>query len=210
MKFLHKTFDKASLKDDFEQWFEGSKIVGSKGEPLVVFHGTLRTFDISKIDPLSHFGTVAAANMRTNINPRLLGLEACAAPKTIPVYLNLKNPLEIPDLTDHDFNRYREMIWILGYNKVINEDDVIKCFGKDSEHNYFEFETGKHWTQLMVECLKGHGYDGFVYRNRMEDSGSTSYIIFDSTQVRPAIPLNSALPEKSYYLSKNSMPHGPR
>lgn len=151
--------------------------------------------------PLSHFGSAVAANTRV---PVLNELQFSASPKIYPVFLNIKNPLEINDITSHNFENYKNLIWSLGLNKTIAEHHVTECFGDwDQQYNYAD-KNGKHWTRLMIECLQGYGYDydGFVYKNRMEDSGSTSYIIFESDQVRPAIPLLNQQKNTKLYLSK--------
>ncbi|MGM0422522.1 MAG: hypothetical protein ACQEQL_05420 [Pseudomonadota bacterium] len=40
------------------------------------------------------------------------------------------------------------------------------------------------WIDRMVRALENAGYDGFIYENRVEDRGSTSYIPFRASQVR--------------------------
>lgn len=195
-------FDKAAALDDFNTWFEGSKVVGANGEPLVVFHATPHSFPISEFKPFSHFGSVAAANKIADDEKYFFWRKWDAGDcnlKTIPAFLSLKNPLKVKDFgSDIPF-------MIAGKLKQLAENDG---------DNFSELKTFLNcplklnrdkWVQNLVIIIKRLGYDGFYYNNHHEDSGSVSYIVFDASQVRPAIPLNGVLSKKSYYLSKDIM-----
>ena len=85
---LSKQFNAPSDANEFEQWFDGSKVVGPEGEPLVLFHATSHDFSVSDFYPLSHFGSAKASER----------IGALQRSKTFPVYLSIKNPLIVKDL----------------------------------------------------------------------------------------------------------------
>ena len=49
MKTMYEFLTESNLNDNFWNWFGESKVVDSKGNPLVVYHGSTATFD--EFDP---------------------------------------------------------------------------------------------------------------------------------------------------------------
>ena len=104
---------------EFKQWFGDSKVVDENGEPLVVYHGTTAK-NIEEFDPKksgSRFGVGTKGffftdDKRTadfNSMPENASTEERfskekrkeAQDRTIPVYLNIKNPLPIKEIKSH-------------------------------------------------------------------------------------------------------------
>ncbi|UMO75972.1 large polyvalent protein [Planktothrix phage Pag-Yong1] len=161
---LARYVDEAMSRPEFRSWFDGSKVVGANGRPLVVFHSTMSAGEFTTFRPASHFGTLGAANDRLVDNSldrasRMIGnpayREAVASgdPRPpgaeplgpndaiIPVFLSIKNPAR-------------------------------------------RFDVGNLWYP-EIEIARAGGRDGIVYANRFEDPGSDSWIAFDPSQIRP-------------------------
>ncbi len=192
-------FDKAAALDDFNRWFEGSKVVGANGEPLVVFHGTAHLFSPNSFNCLSHFGSAKAAN---TFSP--LFMHKYKQFLNLPVFLKLCNPLIIKDMIIHPYYRYKKFLRVNGEKGVFDLLKLEEVMGSELYNDDLDYEPS-NWQASIAKAFIKLGYDGLMYKNDHEDSGSVSYIIFDASQVRPAIPLNGILPQKSYYLSKDVM-----
>lgn len=85
-----------------------------------------------------------------------------------PVFLSIKNPLEIADRGyNHDLNEY---IYLAKEEGAISfMDAALIQFG------------GK---KMLIKILKDKGYDGFAYTNASEDMMSRSYVAFEPEQVK--------------------------
>jgi hypothetical protein len=84
------------------------------------------------------------------------------------VYLNIKNPIRLPDLG----------VWPaqeIAKEANFNENEMRKVSqAKDLQGQYREVQR----------ILKQKGFDGIVYRNEVEDVGSDSWIAFNQNQIR--------------------------
>lgn len=78
-----------------------------------------------------------------------------------PVYLNIRNPIEMKDTNWGDAARIKA------------DNPGIQLRGRTPDD--------------IIENLKRAGYDGIVYRNNVEDPGSTSYVAFTPEQIKSAI-----------------------
>ena len=95
-KLIHPTMEGI---ENFWGWFGDSKVVDGQGKPLVVYHGTMQTFDsfFSSTDyeafEGSHFGSEESANARLRNIEKEVGIEGNEAPQVKPVYLRMVNPI---------------------------------------------------------------------------------------------------------------------
>lgn len=192
------------LKDPkFTSWFNGSKVVDSNGNPLVCYHGTRTKF--SNFATLSHFGTINASSSFVSSDPIVFDWFDKRKDQIIPVYLSIKNPLKIED----NESSAKELGFDLYFQKLISWEEflevyptfykIVKVFEnkiKDKDkrslsdiqnniHDYSEYYHGAYNKTKLISIFKQKGYDGFVYENNIEDTGSTSWIIFNSNQVWP-------------------------
>ena len=186
----------------FQNWFRGSKVVDSNGKPLVCFHGTKTTFD--KFYPLSHFGTIDASNNFVGQKPITQNNIAVQNRKDniTPVYLSIKNPLEIQD----NGNESNALAIELLDQKILNFPDFTSCYddllgiviklnketGLDIRYNTKSILDNWEWfftlpfnKTRLTTLLQSKGYDGLYYLNNGEDKGSISWIIFYPSQVWP-------------------------
>jgi len=180
-------------QQDFDGWFKNSVVRDADGRPLIVFHASPAEFKIENIDALSHFGSSQAAQEA--------GSRRCANGYiTYPVFLNIRNPIRIPDTGGHSADFYKlifeQILPEWSGETVMDKDEIDYVFGLDTWRDYVPFSrfmfpehsTQKEkWAERMIEVLSAKGYDGFIYDNSVEDTGSYSFIIFNSNQVRSAL-----------------------
>ncbi|HYE38163.1 PLxRFG domain-containing protein [Methylocaldum sp.] len=187
----------------FKAWFgdwendpaNASKVVTASGRPLVMFHGTkadIHTFNSGDIG--AHFGDLLAAHARLyrsapeEVHARIaldefrgqrnaVGGDTMRPQDTgmniIPVYLNIRNPLELSEVgaihiwrTPVDLALHLQGLGVLSPVQV----EAVQRNGED-------FSTLKSILQHL-------GYDGIKYENDVE--GGTSWVAFDSAQVKTA------------------------
>lgn len=176
-------------EQDFASWFGRSKVVDSYGAPLVVFHATSCEFEPTDFYPLSHFGSAPAAQ-HIAFNFTLDGEDNG---RTFPVFLSIKNPLEIPDLDIHDKEHYGKFlkdfkVTPMAEQPLLSSREWAYCFDYKPTHKPgVRWADDKIWVKRLVEILDSKGYDGFVYENEHEDKGSISYIPLHAKQIRPAL-----------------------
>ncbi len=224
-----------------EKAFSESTVRDENGNLKPVFHATYSDFKKFKVGDLGyHFGTAEAANarvgkaladvsgpevtaenafdafpeVRSNLPPGARGsIEGIAeGSRTLPVFLDIKNPLRMPDVGPWD--NPEEVLFAL-------PKDVLKKLPKsvgDAVDNYvaqqndyagatknyedFKVKTAKPALAAIRDGLKSLGHDGVVYKNAFEGvtdknltaadwakhdySGKDSYIAFDNAQIMPA------------------------
>jgi N12 class adenine-specific DNA methylase len=88
-----------------------SKVVDKNGEPLVLYHGTLRNFNAFR--PLSHFGTAEQANNRLKSFRE-------EDQRILPVFLKIKKPVRVKDDGTTLFNE-----GTMNYAKSLGGDGVV-------------------------------------------------------------------------------------
>jgi|GEM_PF-6130127 len=144
----------AFKKEDLK--YVPSRVVDENGEPLVVYHGTSSAFESFR--PWSHFGTRQQANVIAD--------EWGPGGNTIPVYLNIRNPLRM-----HDTGFIRPDI--MG---VVNPPDIFDR----AELERLSGGTLQDWE----DAIRRKGYDGIVYSNTTAEGPGDSYIAFSPTQIK--------------------------
>lgn len=177
-----KRTDNILQNNKFLKWFNGSKVVDSDGFPLVCFHGTNSVFN--NFQTLSHFGSAETSNdiIKNSENSSI-----------VPVYLSIKNPLEIEDF-GRNSNLLGIDIWQIG--KISNEElkqiyskDTIRELSKLIKNNklkdFIEIKNAKINRSKLISILKQKGYDGLKYKNDLEGDNEISWVIFNANQVWP-------------------------
>jgi hypothetical protein len=194
---------------EFKNWFgdwkkapeNASKVVDESGMPLVVYHGTRATddfnvFDVKKSEDIkgAHFGDIDAANSFANgDNARIM-----------PVYLNIKKPLEIEEDVFLNPNRtYLETAKALKYkirtlydNPLTKYSDLYDAARRADKAAEYALENRegvptavKTFFNKLKKYAKEDGYDGIKYQNEFEGATNTenySYVAFDKHQIKSA------------------------
>lgn len=198
---LESIREKQIHSKQFKEWFgdwendpsNASYVVDDDGKPLVVYHGT-DTDNITVWRRFSHFGTINAANDRLLLKGNLaypskhskvlfsdeaekIGISGGvkSGANTLPVYLNIRNPLSIKDN---------------GLGGLLDYMLEARAAGAITESEYInlrQYTDVQDRASDFIELLSSKGYDGFSYRNMTEDRGSISWIVFSPNQVKSAI-----------------------
>jgi hypothetical protein len=126
-----------------------------------MYHGTVS--DFTEFLPDSHFGTATAANQRA----RSWSSQNGERPMQImPVYLQIKKPLRVLD------------------NEASDEAALLNAIKRGK---YPELNLDIANREGANAAVKAAGYDGLVYKNKVEDRNKLSYVVFDPSQVKSAI-----------------------
>tara|TARA_R110002020_G_scaffold82687_1_gene205047 strand:- start:2888 stop:6163 length:3276 start_codon:yes stop_codon:yes gene_type:complete len=118
------------------------------GTPFEVFE---RTSDIG-----FHFGTWGQAKSR--LRQQSVNLPPGSSPHIYNVYLNIQNPLELPDLGD--FGDPQTL-----HNKV---KDVVSPEAYESLERYLRDDDIQKYRMAWKAAVKEAGYDGVMYINQYE------------------------------------------
>jgi len=200
-----------SSKDKLLEWAKNvnrgvSKVVNENGEPLVVYHGTNKRFNVfSKSNDIGyHFGTKEAAR-RAKRSTKKEGEWFVGQ-----YFLNIRNPLEVPDLGTWSLIHLVPVLrnkgiipanvsWFdikdEGTRRARKENRELAVWvekGKEgmSDHEWnnllssWEEKVQEKTREVIVEYLKDAGYDGLKYVNSYE--GGYSWIALDPTQIKSA------------------------
>lgn len=129
---------------EFQRWFGGSKVVDVAGEPLRLYRGERRNYDVPPEGPMYVTGPQDRGRWYSS-DPEAANTYAHSAAETgrkgeygpgsnvIPAYMSLRNPL------------------------------VIDAAGK----NYYElpYKGQEHTTDSLAEAAVADGYDGIIVKN---------------------------------------------
>lgn len=157
----------------FRNWFGDSKVVDAQGKPLVVYHGTDKDIYAFKA---SREGAYGAGIYATPNRERASGyaIESAEGDKraegatVYPVYVSIKNPLEIVA------NRQVDALVRLG----VSQDKAEAMFDRAFE------EYGNLRNEIKSRAVKA-GHDGIIVRDK---NGEISEVIaFSPDQVKSAI-----------------------
>jgi hypothetical protein len=153
------------LTREQRRWFHGSFCIDENGDPRRLFHSTSADADFGEFAPLSHFGTLQAAESRgRNLNHDFIVHE---------VLLNIRKPLVIEDS---------------GRDSIFTIPDVVNSMPEDFWEDLASAEVDillegddEEALPLFIGYLSDFGYDGLLYANTIE--GGTSYCVFRPEQV---------------------------
>ena len=145
----------------------------------VVYHGT--GADFAEFAPQEdahfgfHFGTQEQANKILRGTP---------GARVLPVYIDLRAPLRTTEPMSGDWGNAHAVALVL--DKKLGGD----TFERMSLENISRGRVGPEARQSILSetavKLQSLGYDGIVYKNRIEGKGD-SYIVFNHEQIRSAI-----------------------
>lgn len=162
--FLQSLVQKAIKDPEFQSWFKGSKVVDSKGFPLLVFHGTTKDFK-----DFSHAKTDTSG---TAISTNWLGFFFTNSADVAGIY-----PAK-------QFNPQK------GYRP----NAQIKMFFLKMKNPFFISEKGywrlsrmsPKEIQIYTTELKTKGFDGLIMPSVWRGKGKGyDFVVFDNSQIRP-------------------------
>jgi hypothetical protein len=90
---------------NFYAWFKDSKVVDEQGRPLVVYHGTSRSFNKFDTQMRGGFGGQAgfwfASNPEATDSFSRIQRDSASGPNIMPVYLSISNPSQYDGWKNH-------------------------------------------------------------------------------------------------------------
>lgn len=178
----------------FRSWFAGSKVVDKSGQPLLSYHWTSYDGSISAFDPMTHFGSMKAAQARSgqgygDYDPNMNPIYDITGGHTMAVILSIKNPARYKDTVAINWDEVENPIINkknqdeFEYESIENDvalSDALMQQGIISDQVYGEQEL--HFKTSLAKALKNAGYDGLVYHNETEGNDD-SWVITDPNQV---------------------------
>ena len=179
----------AAVKAGSVEWAQQMVDAAAKAAGYTVgpmWHGSPSSFNIFQKtkDPLGfHFGNRDASNQAKSTTGKK------GEWKTRSFFLNIKNPLRLPDLNSWNFFDLRSALVDTG---VIPEE--LPAWKIESEGRG-DLRKG------LVKRIQQAGYDGVVYKNKFEGVGD-SLIAFDPSQIKLADPVTYDKSGKVIPLSK--------
>ena len=163
-KWAAKRFKDPAHAKAFVEWFGDSKVVDENGEPMMVYHGTKgKDFDefwtTENYDFGAHFGNLDQASLFND--------QGNSGSRTYPVYLNIENPIRLPDLGGWDWSTV---------TKALKEKGIE--VPPEVENERLQQKPGKEYQKWAMGKLQGiienSGYDGIIYLNAAEGVDHTA------------------------------------
>jgi len=157
-------------KENFEKWFNGSKVVDKNGNPLVVYHGStskFNAFDVDKIFPKSR-----RAGFYFTSKKDLADLYTKESKNLIKVYLRIKNPLNSDEtkIVDIDSNTFKILCDKLD---IPYNPKQYESFDSDVDILSYLFRLNKNALKVIYEIT---GKDGFIFGN--------TFVVFLPNQIK--------------------------
>ena len=196
-----------------KEFFKDTKVVDSKGEPKVAYHGTPKSFEIFKeTDDIGfHAGTSQQANQRLITSRTFDEIDYKEGGNVMPVYLNIKNPLRlndinwgepmdvIEDILEKDASGGQIPLKSKAWSEIKDVEKKLSLMNINATNR-------KEALGLIKNKLKELGFDGIVYENQYEGEGD-SYIAFDANQIKSATAM-AEQPTKDPRISYQLTPIG--
>lgn len=180
----------------FWRWFGDSKVVDEKGRPLLVYHAGM--FD-ELVDPIPqingegfHFGTKGAALERQSgkiIDDFIREIEVDEEGGRFYWKSGTEDSYDVrgeegfDTATEarSDAERYATEY---GENSDIEPMPTTAAYLRIVNPKRLP-DSGSDWTDAVSKA-KREGHDGIAYRNKFEDKGSASWIVFKPEQIKSA------------------------
>ena len=165
----------------FKKWFDDSKIVDSKNEPIRVYHGTDKVFEqFKEPETPGLFGQGIYATFKplvaddyTSIKPMLKENRANTdlLPNVMPGYASIKNPIFNKDPVDPGLIEEAKRLENFGFRKLYlpkgdqtTLDDLFLALD-DASPGLRQYVSAQRKLRLRMEKL---GYDGIINASEAE------------------------------------------
>jgi hypothetical protein len=165
----------------FKRWFSASKVVDEAGQPLVVYHGTAADFD-EFANPYAE-DVVGGWNMFTE-DPAYASRFAPAVGaqgSILPVYLSIKNPLDLTQIPARGDDIRGDLIAALR-RAGIDPDEVE--VPTRSERSLFQYVNQRRFRGRLKQAAQNAGYDGISFGDQFLDTASVTHVAFEPTQIK--------------------------
>jgi hypothetical protein len=173
----------------FKKWFGNSQVVDEDDRPLVVYHGTDKSFDTfnESVKPAS--GAMHGKGFYFANAAHASGYADLENGNVMPVYLRMENPFYGSTLSQTDINRMLRRM--PGFEKVYKawlEENKDSPAAKPSIERLGVLSGDRN--NFIQTALKAAGYDGRIVKTFKEDPlthDDTEFVVFDREQIKSAI-----------------------
>lgn len=200
-------FNIPSLKRtaEFNNWFDGSKVIDKNGAPLVVYHGTTKDFaefDLEIADGGIHFGSLDQS--KEAIHKDMHSEEFIGRLRIIPCYLAIKNPLIMKDahfwtletvieqlkssgaLSQKKYNSEKRALLLREAKRFVQ---LFIGLASEKTDKKITDQARREETAQMRRLVKELGFDGIIYSNEFEEPlnatwNTLSFMILDPAQCK--------------------------
>jgi hypothetical protein len=129
----------------FQTWAADTAVRDERGAPLVVYHAS--DIPVTSFWPLSHFGTQDAAN---DLAQKRGGRYDSETSRTIyPVYLDIKNPLRLPDTSNHGRETYKTLM-----AGILTPEEIDDVFQQPWQESFYDLQG------MLADDVSSYAPDG--------------------------------------------------
>jgi len=194
-RILKERVNSITTNPNFMNWFQGSKVVDEQGNPLVVYHGTWthKKFDTFKTSR-SKSQRIAIGAYFTNKPEQASKFSQMYGnqdARIYPVYLSIKNPIDISHIKDENLFTIAESLPLL---TDLEREQIKRGFWRGGQYTILE---GLDYWHNIIPRWKKSGYDGVIFYHEIE---GITYVAFYPNQIKSAIGNNG-----NYSLDSNKL-----
>jgi hypothetical protein len=171
--------------NEFTIWFGKSEVVHpDSGKPLVVYHGTRANFT-----EFSNAGTVKGS-MGDSLGFYFTDSTEAAGEygddgHVMPAYLKIENPLRI-DSTMVNRSDLSEKLGI-DLDRVYGAPDRAEVYWFFKNGGAYDGRDSARVGDTVLAAAKAKGYDGVIFKERINRKTVNVYLAFEPTQIKSAI-----------------------
>jgi hypothetical protein len=165
----------------FKKWFGNSKVVDDNGDPLVMYHGTDKDFNVfeNRGGKVSVLFSTFDVDRKGFFFAKDKGLSLEYGSKLVPVYLSIQKPANFLD--SKEWPKIKEGLVERGWNeRYLDRTDAWELFDVDESND----------GAKLIKDLKSMGYDGAIIEEPswQDENGEygVSHVAFDNTQIKSA------------------------
>jgi len=166
----------------FKKWFGDSKVVDAQGKPLVVYHGTSAEKDFSEFRGSKLYFSPDPAYASGYADGGQIPGFPKADSRVMPVYLSIKNPLDLRDLGDRQVQR-SAIIQRLQAGGA--SSDAIASITRNTDDAPMPVWTWMHENSVR-QAIQGAGFDGVMQRENNGLAVGDAFIAFRPEQIKSA------------------------
>jgi hypothetical protein len=174
----------------FDDWFQGSKVVDTKGNPLIVYHGTGAS-DFSRFSfdtfPGAYF---AESKSYSDWFQKARGTEGTM----FECYLRILNPIDLR-LFKTDKVRYQDVVAYIAlkYGYMLPENVMLRT-ASDRGNGLWAWQYIRGGVDWLKHIKNGKEFDGFAFfennpsdkNKKGEENITPAWLVFEPNQIKAA------------------------
>jgi hypothetical protein len=176
-----------NINQPFKEWFDGSKIVDSSGNPMILYHGTNKPISSFSSHRMGNSSNVFGSWQIKRYGIFLAEDEKLAleyGSHLIKCYGACFNPLDLrKEISDSLFNTLEHHVEQKYGNGFHFARFILRHAGGSHTWALFDEDEG-YEPEFMIKVFKEIGYDGVIIEESSENVNNTkTWVLFDPDQV---------------------------